>query len=64
MFIKAEEVEILGCAPCTEFVSCACTVRGVEGPIKYEHYAEIYKGQISRFNLKSVFILIFYKVWT
>ena len=51
MCFQAEEVEILSCAPCTEFVSCACTVRGVEGPIKYEHYADIYKGRISTFNL-------------
>ena len=59
MCFQAEEVEILGCAPCTEFVSCACTVRGVEGPIKYEHYADIYKGRISTFNLEVCLLIKF-----
>ena len=44
--IKAEEVEIVNCAPCAEFVTCSCTVRAVGGQIKYEHFAEIYKGLV------------------
>ena len=44
MLFQAEEVEILGCAECSEFVTCTCTVRPLKGPITYEHYGEIYKG--------------------
>lgn len=39
---QAEEVEVVECKPCSALrTSCSCRVKG---PLKYQHYGNIYKG--------------------